>query len=553
VVYVHAQNTSGWGPFSSAPLNVDKAGPVTSGLSLVPSVSNGVGSVVLNASGSDATTGGGNVISGDYTVDGVAPGTLAPNGPVAVATALQATIPVGSLTEGAHVVSVTTTDSLFNVSALPSTINLIVDRTGPVATPGTTTAAKNPTNGIIGVSSGVPAVRITSTFTDGSLPTVGSNIAGAEGFIDVLGTNGGGFVFTPSDGVWGPRVSTGTNQDTVFADIPLATVAALPNGTHTIFVHAKDAAGNWGAADSVVLLVDKAAPTFTVALTATSVPSGTASVTMNLTGSDNAGGSGIAAGEYWFGTAGITVGTGTAFTGMSASIPVSALAPGTYTIQARLRDVAGNWSVVHSATLVITYADAIFANGFETGPSPWGWSSTSTNTAARLNRANAAALVGSFGLQAQGNNTNYVQWNFPTGTAVSTYDAKFSFRPNGNISAGKDIFVARTATGTTVFRVRYRLNGTTPQVQIQVGTANTNTAWTNVNGGTAVNTIQVVWQANVTGGLKLYVNGTAVSQFLNATNNTIGSVRLGSVTITGDATLMFFDNFASKRLPAPLL
>lgn len=551
VIYVHAQNASSWGPFSSAPLNVDNAGPATSGLSLVPAVSNGTGTVTLNASGNDASTGGGNVIGGDYTVDGGSPGTLVPNGPVAVATALTATIPVGSLSEGAHVVSVTSTDALGNVSALPATINLIVDRTGPVATPGTTTAAKNPTNGVIGVSSGVPAVRITSTFTDGSLTTAGSNIAGAEGFIDVLGANGAGFVFTPSDGVWGPRVSIGANQDTVFADIPLATVAALSNGDHTIFVHAKDAAGNWGAAVSIVLLVDKTAPTFTVSLAPSSVQSGTASVTLNLTGSDNAGGSGIAGGEYWFGTASITAGTGTAFTGMAPSIPVSALTPGTYTIQARLRDVAGNWSVVQSATLVVTYADAIFANGFETGPSPWGWSSTSTNTTARLNRTAASALTGGFGLQAQGNNTNYVQWNFPTGTAVSTYDARFSFRPNGNASTGKDIFVARTATGTTVFRVRYQLNAGTPQVQIQVGTTNANTVWTNLNGGTAVNTIEVVWQAN--GTLALYVNGTVLSQSRTATNNSIGSVRLGSVTNSGNATLMYFDNFASKRLPAPLL
>ena len=57
-----------------------------------------------------------------------------------------------------------------------------------------------------------------------------------------------------------------------------------------------------------------------------------------------------------------------------------------------------------------------------------------------------AALVGTHGMQAQGNNTNYVQYNFGTAAkpATATYDARFYFRPNGNTSAGKDIFVAAT-------------------------------------------------------------------------------------------------------------
>jgi hypothetical protein len=547
VVYVHGHNASGWGPVASAPLNLDKAGPLTTGLTLTPPITNGTGAVTLGASGSDATTGGANVTGGTYAVAGGGSGTLTPSGPVGVATALTASIPVDSLTEGTHAVTVSTTDSQGNTGAA-ATISLIVDKSGPIGTPGSISATPNPSNGTIGVSSGVPAVRVRSTFTDSW-----SNIAGAEGFIDhtpVATDNGKGFVFSPSDGVWGPRVA-GTSSDAVFADIPLATVAALSDGSHTISVHAKDAAGNWGAALDVTLLVDKIAPTFTSAsLTPSSVTAGTASVVLNANGTDS--GSGVAGGEYWFGTATLPAGTGIAFTGVTPSIPVSALAPGSYTIRARIRDAAGNWSsAVRNATLVVTFADAIFSNGFENGQSPWGWSTTSTNTAARLNRTAAAALAGGFGLQAQGNNTNYVQWDFPTGTAVSTYDAKFSFRPNGNASTGNDIFTARTTGGGTVFRVRYRMNAGTPQVQIQVGANNTNTTWTNINGGTAVNTVQVVWQANST--LVLYVNGTVASQSLTATNNSIGSVRFGSVTSGGSATSMYFDSFASKRLVTPLL
>ena len=57
-----------------------------------------------------------------------------------------------------------------------------------------------------------------------------------------------------------------------------------------------------------------------------------------------------------------------------------------------------------------------------------------------------------------------------------------------------------------MFRVRYRLNGGTPQVQIQVGTSTANAAWTNILGGASNNVIEVVWQSG--GTLTLYVNGT---------------------------------------------
>jgi Multicopper oxidase len=552
VVYVHGQNVNGWGPVASAPLNLDKAGPATSGLSVVPAVSNGVGNVALNASGSDASTGGSTVTSGAYSVAGGGPGALAPSGPIGVTTALKATLPVGALSEGTHVVSVTSTDSLGNTGAA-STVTMTIDKTGPIATPGTTTASKNPTNGIIGVSSGVPAVRVTSTFTD-----PWSNIAGAEGFIDTLGPTGSGFVFTPSDGVWGPKVTTGTNQDVVFADIPLATIAALSNGNHNIFVHAKDAAGNWGTAVSIVLVVDKTAPTFTgISLSSTSViASVPLIVTINGAVDPGAFATGVTGGEYWIdGTTTPGSATPTAFTGLTPSVATGSIAPGPHTIRVRVRDAAGNWSPgatgVRSANFTVV-ANSIFTNGFETGGGSWGWTQRSTNTTSRLNRTASAALVGSFGLQAQGDNTNYVQYNFGNTAqpATPTFDAKFSFRPNGNTSTGSDIFAARTTGGAAVFQVRYRWNAGTPQVQVQVG-ATANPTWTNINGGTAVNTIEVVWQAGNT--LSLYVNGTVVSQTLVANGNSIGQIRLGSVTSGGHATLMHFDGFASKRLPTPLL
>jgi hypothetical protein len=214
--------------------------------------------------------------------------------------------------------------------------------------------------------------------------------------------------------------------------------------------------------------------------------------------------------------------------------------------------VVANNSATDTDTVV---PDAIFSNGFETATAPWGWSGRSTTNTARLNRTAAAAMVESFGLQAQGNNTNYVQFDFGTAAnpASATYDARFYFRPNGTASTGKDILSAATASGafgSPLFRVRYRLNAGTPEVQVQVGTGSSNPAWTPILGGTSSNVIEVVWQSGAT--LVLYVNGVS-SQTLTATAGSVGAVRLGSVTSTGNSTLMHFDAFASKRSTSPLL
>ncbi len=282
--------------------------------------------------------------------------------------------------------------------------------------------------------------------------------------------------------------------------------------------------------------------------------------------------SGLAGGEWWFGTTNITAGTGTAFALPAANpvtqIPTASLLAGcSYTVRTRIRDVATNWSTggngVRTATLTVTgtLADAIFSDGFETGTlNPLtNWTSRSTNTTSRLNATAAALLVGSFGMQAQGNNTNYVQYDFAGCPAPApTFDARFYFNPHGNTGNNQDIFVARTTGGTTVFRVRYRMSGTQSQVQIQVGTGTTNTTWTNLT-NSASNRIEVVWQAAGSGGpgagtLALYVNGAVAQQTLTTTStNAVGGMRLGSVTSGGNSTLEYFDGFASKRSVSPLI
>jgi len=555
-IYVHGQDSAGnWGSFNHITLNLDKTGPATSALSLSPNPTRGNVNVALSASASDTASGGSNIAAGEYTIDGGAAQSMAVNPSGAQVASLTATIPaatVNALSEGTHIVSVRSHDSLGNWGAL-ATINLVVDKTGP----GTSNivAVPNPTNGAIGFNSSTPAVRVTATFADAL-----SNVSAGEGFIDTVGANGTGIVFLPSDGQFNNQTENG------YVNIPLTTINALPVGNHTIYVHGKDAAGNWGATSSIVILIDKAAPTFASISLAPNPTNGAPTVTLTVNGAADTGGAGVAGGEYWICPTTCTSpapGFGTQFSGTTASIPVSSLATGSYTVSARIRDAAGNWSTgtngIRSATLTV-WADAIFSDGFESGNTN-AWSSRSTNSTGRLNVMTGAAMVGTYGLQAAGNNTNYVQFNFGTAAvpAAPTYDARFYFRSNGNNSSGKDIFSAATSSsfGTTLFRVRYRLNGTTPQVQIVLGTG-TSATWTNINAGTDNNVIEVVWQAAGgpgpnPGTLQLIVNGVVAQTLTTTSTGSVGAVRLGSVTSTGNSTAMYFDAFVSKRQTSPLV
>ncbi|NUQ86536.1 MAG: hypothetical protein HUU11_17690, partial [Anaerolineales bacterium] len=186
--------------------------------------------------------------------------------------------------------------------------------------------------------------------TGNDTATGNTNIAAGEYFIDTLGASGTGATMTPA---------SASPNTTVTATISSTTISALTAGNHTVYVRAKDAAGNWSAPISATLLIDRTAPTITgISLVPNSIPPGAPSVTLNVNGATDplVGGlaSGLDGGEYWFGTTNPAPGSGTAFSGTSASIPTASLAPGSYTVRARMRDAAGNWSAYSSATLTVT-------------------------------------------------------------------------------------------------------------------------------------------------------------------------------------------------------
>ena len=258
-IFVRGQDANGnWGPFVSAILNLDKTGPSTVGLSLNPNPSSGAETVDLTATGDDTATGGSNVIAAEYWIgtdpgEGLADPLTIVAGADASVRDFTATIPAG-LSQGSHVVSVRSQDAFGNWGAV-ATINLIVgDTTAP--TTSNVAADPNPTNGLVGYNTSIAAVRVFADFSD--VATGSSNIVAAEGFIDAVGSTGSGFVFIATDGGFNSPSESG------YGDIPLASVRALSDGDHIIYVHAKDASGNWGDANAATatLTVDKTGPTF---------------------------------------------------------------------------------------------------------------------------------------------------------------------------------------------------------------------------------------------------------------------------------------------------
>lgn len=251
-IYVHGKDASNkWGPFSSAVLNLDKAGPLTSGLTITPNTSGGTVSVALHATSNDSATGGSNITAAEY-FRGVTPPVTTRGTPMTVNIAapvasIDTNIPCSPATPCvAGAINVRSQDALGNWGAF-ATIALNVVAAGPVTS--TVGATPNPNNGARALSSSQAVVRVTAT-----MRSTGSTVSAAEGFIDTVGATGSGFPFVPSDGIWNGATEIG------YADIPLATINALSAGNHTIYVHGKDATGNWGATADAILVIDKTPP-----------------------------------------------------------------------------------------------------------------------------------------------------------------------------------------------------------------------------------------------------------------------------------------------------
>jgi hypothetical protein len=101
------------------------------------------------------------------------------------------------------------------------------------------------------------ARRITISGTISDVTTGASTVTGAESFIDSIGANGTGISMNASDSSW----------NEVIEDVyQIVDITSLSMGDHWIYLHGLDAASNWGAFDSILVVVtpddDTLGPTF---------------------------------------------------------------------------------------------------------------------------------------------------------------------------------------------------------------------------------------------------------------------------------------------------
>ena len=127
------------------------------------------------------------------------------------------------------------------VDAAEASGTTTADDLGPVTS--NVVADPNPTNG-------ATSVTLTADVDDST--TGNSNVAAAEYFVGTVGADGSGTPMSASDGAF----DSPTEGVTASID-----VSGWAVGQYTLYVHGKDAAGNWGATESVVLDVTEAPST----------------------------------------------------------------------------------------------------------------------------------------------------------------------------------------------------------------------------------------------------------------------------------------------------
>ena len=382
-----------------------------------------------------------------------------------------------------------------------------------------------------------------------------SYVKRAEGFIDSVGANGSGFPLMATDSVF----DQGTEN--AYAFIPLSTIALLSSGTHSIYVHGMDGAGNWGSVGSASLIIDKDAPLVSN-LAASNNPtnsgaSNNVSFVLSATATDTAG---VARAE-WFTGADPGAGNGTAMAvngtgpwGLSATIDFMALgwSAGPRTIFVRAQDTLGNaWSLPQSISVDIQLPNFIFADSFESGNFSAWTSVQNGGNSFRVTTGNASD--GTSKMQATNvGTTRYVTYQMPANE--TSYRARFFFNPNGVTGNNVTREVFRGLNGNaTIFSISVRRQSGAYQVGATVNRAggSTQTNWYTIPtpGYTA---IEFAWNSGNPATFSLSTDGV-VRQTLNGLNtsaSTLTSVQFGPRGDTLGST-WYFDNFVSARRILP--
>ncbi|MET8846787.1 multicopper oxidase domain-containing protein [Amycolatopsis sp. NPDC004625] len=556
LVYVRAQDSAGnWGVVNSFVLTVSASGPVTTGGSLTPDRGNVTTGVVLRATGDDTLLGG-SIDRAEYFLGAAGPdgtGTPLALTPASVA-AESATIPAAALAglpEGPVTVFVHSHDT-FGLWGPAQNLTFTLDRTAPTLVSGV--AEPSPNNGTAGSAVDSTAIKITGGFTDPPSGGVSSAITAAEGFVDNPGgTPGTGFVFVAADGAFD------STAETAYGLLPLSQLTGMADGLHQIYVHARDAAGNWGTAAPVPLVLDRGGPAVTAAAaTPSTVVRTTTALTVTATATDAL--TAVTAAEWFEGTdpgKGLgrpmaVTGTGPLTASLRADVPPGGFGLGQHTLSLRARDAAGNWGPVTTVQFTVSQlSNTLFADGFESGTTR-SWAASTGPVAVTP----GAALSGGYGLQATAGGANPAYVTDPTPLNESAYHLQFQFRPD-TLATGTgtvNLAAGMSGGGQQLFAVQYRKSAGTPQVRLGAR-RNTGaiayTAWQNLTTGT--NTLRVDWAAGTSVTESLTV-GTAVQRL---TGFTTGTVRLETLWLglsgggggtTGAAS---FDAVLSTRFTLP--
>ncbi len=551
---------------SGAP--ADTTGPLVTGLTALPSVSDGKQTIQIAATGDDRTTGNSNITGASVTVTPApaVPVTAAlPNrtdNPVAAITASIPATTLNALAPGTYTVTLTATDAVGNITGTPATTTFLVDGAGPVVSNVAVNPAAN--NGTLESRTGAGVFTVSAKLVDAV------SIGYGEAFFDTAGTPGTGFPLIVNSAI-DPNVPANAQGGiTVSGDVPLSQLTGLINGGHTVVVRGRDGAGNWSSVtDSGTLFIDRIVPT----VTATATPNrGGATTTVTATVVDTAPSAGFGAPvgrvEAWIDTAAApnvpAIGAGTALTQVgitttwSGALPVNIASPGTYRMNVRVRDAAGNVSLLSQTNFSVT-PNAIFSNTFTTTTSPYGWQSL-TGAFTRTTATGVAITAGSGTVPFTGGTAGYVTNTSPA--AEATYHATFDVRPTstGATTVGP-VTIFRAASGTSatageVFRVEYRRVAGAGQLVLVVTRTGGTTSTAAVALPSGVTNVQVDW-SRVTGSATLTV-GTGVSAVTSTVTGltitpTIETVFLGRLGATGGLNgAMVFDNFVSARDHLPL-
>jgi FtsP/CotA-like multicopper oxidase with cupredoxin domain len=355
---------------NAPPPSADGVGPVSSHIGLTPNPSTGLSPVTVTADLSDATTGGSAVDQAEFVIDdavmtGVGFGTpmTLPGSGVSItgATGTITTAMLDALDAGRHTVFVRAHDAVGNWGVVGSAI-LNLPKTGPQTINGS--IADVPANGTV-------AVSVSATGDDSD---AGGIITQAEYFLDTVGTSGAGTPMTLN------RSASVVSED---ADLSTATLGALAEGVHHVYVHSKNSLGLWGPPLDIELPIDVTGPAVDAASVGPNPTNGVLAdkshpgnllISTQITDKDAGGAlqSKLTDAEAFLdpkvpnpvGGTGLQMlpvdgkvdSTGEAFYGLIPLTQVKALADGTHHVYVRGQDAAGNWGPLFAVNLVVDKA-----------------------------------------------------------------------------------------------------------------------------------------------------------------------------------------------------